>query len=49
MLLLGDGKKAMSAVLSLTDGKPSFLCNAYEKVLQLKDTPYSSILASKVA
>merc|ERR1719240_2224300 len=27
----------MSAVLTLTDGKPSFLFQTYEKVLQLKD------------
>ena len=27
----------MGAVLTLTDGKPSFLFNTYEKVLQLKD------------
>ena len=38
MLLLCGGKKATSAVLSLTDGKPSFLFNAYGKLLQLKDT-----------
>merc|ERR1719488_258309 len=37
MFLLGGRKKAMSAVLTLTDGKPSFLFNTYEKVLQLKD------------
>ena len=33
ILLLGGGKKAMRAVLSLTDGKPSFLFNAYGKLL----------------
>jgi len=37
MFLLGGRKKAMSAVLTLTDGKPSFLFQTYEKVLQLKD------------
>merc|ERR1719454_130611 len=37
MFLLGGRRRAMSAVLTLTDGKPSFLFNTYEKVLQLKD------------
>jgi hypothetical protein len=37
MFLLGGRKRAMSAVMTLTDGKPSFLFNTYEKVLQLKD------------
>jgi hypothetical protein len=37
LFLLGGRRKAMSAVLTLTDGKPSFLFNTYEKVLQLKD------------
>ena len=37
MFLLGGRRKAMSAVLTLTDGKPSFLFNTYVKVLQLKD------------
>merc|ERR1719181_986969 len=37
MFLLGGRKRAMSAVLTLTDGKPSFLFQTYEKVLQLKD------------
>merc|ERR1719240_2567188 len=37
MLLLNGRKRAMSAVLTLTDGKPSFLFNTYEKVMQLKD------------
>merc|ERR1719181_1925336 len=37
MFLLNGRKKAMSAVLTLTDGKPSFLFQTYEKVLQLKD------------
>ena len=36
-LLLGVRERAMSAVLTLTDGKPSFLFNICEKVLQLKD------------
>ena len=35
--LLGGRKKAMSAVMTLTDGKPSFLFQTYEKVLQLQD------------
>merc|ERR1719327_168254 len=37
MFLLNGRKKSMSAVLTLTDGKPSFLFQTYEKVLQLKD------------
>jgi hypothetical protein len=37
MFLLGGRKRAMSAVMTLTDGKPSFLFQTYEKVLQLKD------------
>merc|ERR1719265_3050424 len=37
MFLLGGRRRAMSAVLTLTDGKPSFLFNTYEKVMQLKD------------
>merc|ERR1719375_3041585 len=37
MFLLNGRKRAMSAVLTLTDGKPSFLFNTYEKVMQLKD------------
>merc|ERR1719392_422676 len=37
MFLLGGRKKAMSAVLTLTDGKPSFYFQTNEKVLQLKD------------
>merc|ERR1719238_2330692 len=37
MFLLGGRRKAMSAVLTLTDGKPSFLFQTYEKVMQLKD------------
>merc|ERR1719265_1159390 len=37
MFLLGGRKRAMSAVMTLTDGKPSFLFNTYEKVMQLKD------------
>merc|ERR1719443_2343537 len=37
-LLLLDGRKmAQSAVLTLTDGKPSFLFQTNEKVMQLKD------------
>ena len=36
MPLLG-GKRTMSAVLSLTDDKPSLLLNAYEKVPQRTD------------
>merc|ERR1719301_214639 len=37
LLLLGGRKKAQSAVLTLTDGKPSFLFQTHEKVMQLKD------------
>jgi len=37
MFLLGGRRKAMSAVLTITDGKPSFLFQTYEKVMQLKD------------
>jgi len=37
MFLLNGRKKAMSAVMTLTDGKPSFIFQTYEKVLQLKD------------
>merc|ERR1719213_953733 len=37
-LFLLDGRKmAQSAVLTLTDGKPSFLFQTNEKVMQLKD------------
>merc|ERR1719311_1372610 len=35
--LLGGRKKAMAAVMTITDGKPSFLFQTKEKVLQLKD------------
>jgi uncharacterized protein YegL len=37
MFLLGGRKLAQSAVLTITDGKPSFLFQTYEKVKQLKD------------
>merc|ERR1719359_673125 len=37
MLLLKGRRKAQSAVLTLTDGKPSFLFQTHEKVEQLKD------------
>merc|ERR1740133_449329 len=37
VFLLGGRKEAQSAVLTMTDGKPSFLFQTYEKVLQLKD------------
>ena len=37
MFLLGSRKRSMSAVLTLTDGKPSILFNACEKALQLMD------------
>merc|ERR1719240_2530069 len=37
MFLLNGRKKAMSAVMTLTDGKPSFIFQTQEKVLQLKD------------
>merc|ERR1719364_307 len=35
--LLRGRKMAQSAVLTITDGKPTFLFQTYEKVLQLKD------------
>merc|ERR1719482_608177 len=35
--LLGGRKMAQSAVMTLTDGKPSFLFQTNEKVMQLKD------------
>ena len=35
--LLGGRKKAMSVVITFTDGRPSFLFQTYEKVLQLQD------------
>merc|ERR1719197_1126869 len=37
MLLLGGRKAAQSAVMTLTDGKPSFVFQTNEQVLQLKD------------
>merc|ERR1719450_437825 len=37
VLLLGSRRKAQSAVLTLTDGKPSFKFMTHEKVMQLKD------------
>jgi len=37
VLLLGGRRKAQSAVMTLTDGKPSFLFQTHEKVMQLKD------------
>merc|ERR1719331_1704823 len=37
LLLLGGRRTAQSAVMTLTDGKPSFLFQTNEKVLQLKD------------
>merc|ERR1719235_3085839 len=37
LLLLGGRKAAQSAVMTITDGKPSFLFQTNEKVLQLKD------------
>merc|ERR1719161_2627710 len=37
MFLLGGRRKAQSAVMTITDGKPSFLFNTREKVMQLKD------------
>ena len=36
---------SMNAVLTLTDGKPSFPVNTYEKVLQLKDKHVELFLA----
>jgi len=35
--LLGGRRKAQSAVMTITDGKPSFLFQTREKVMQLKD------------
>merc|ERR550514_2230958 len=37
LLLLNGRRNAQSAVLTLTDGKPSFLFQTHEKVMQLKD------------
>jgi len=37
LLLLGGRKAAQSAVMTLTDGKPSFVFQTNEQVLQLKD------------
>merc|ERR1719353_2829244 len=37
MFLLGGRRRAQSAVLTLTDGKPSFKFMTHEKVMQLKD------------
>jgi len=37
VLLLGGRKSAQSAVLTITDGKPSFLVETWEKVRQLRD------------
>merc|ERR1719238_2183915 len=37
LLLLGGRKAAQSAVMTITDGKPSFIFQTNEKVLQLKD------------
>merc|ERR1719353_2623843 len=35
--LLGGRRKAQSAVMTITDGKPSFMFQTHEKVMQLKD------------
>jgi len=37
LFLLGGRRKAQEAVMTLTDGKPSFLFQTHEKVMQLKD------------
>jgi len=37
LLLLGGRTGAQSAVMTLTDGKPSFVFKTHEKVMQLKD------------
>jgi hypothetical protein len=37
MFLLGGRKEAQSAVMTITDGKPSFLFQTYQKVMELKD------------
>merc|ERR1719453_1696869 len=45
MFLLGGRKLAQSAVMTITDGKPSFLFQTYEKVKQLKDKHVSLFFA----
>jgi len=45
LLLLGGRREAQSAVLTLTDGKPSFLIETWEKVQQLKDKHVSIFMA----
>merc|ERR1719498_1236096 len=45
LLLLGSRRKAQSAVLTLTDGKPSFKFMTHEKVMQLKDKHIKLFLA----
>merc|ERR1719207_361241 len=37
LFLLGGRKAAQAAVMTITDGKPSFLFQTHEKVMQLKD------------
>merc|ERR1719353_1189625 len=37
MFLLGGRRDAQSAVMTITDGKPSFMFQTHEKVMQLKD------------
>jgi len=37
VLNLGGRQKAMSAVLTITDGKPSFLFQTYQMIMKLKD------------
>merc|ERR1719267_298960 len=37
LLLLGGRKAAQSAVMTITDGKPSFIFQTNEKVMQMKD------------
>merc|ERR1719207_467982 len=37
LFLLGGRRTAQEAVLTITDGKPSFLFDTQEKVMQLKD------------
>ena len=48
MFLLVGSKRAMSAVVTLTDGKPPSLVNTYERVLQLKDKHVKFVFSSPV-
>jgi hypothetical protein len=46
VLLLGGRRRAQSAVLTLTDGKPSFKFMTHEKVMQIKDKHIKLFFAS---